>query len=271
MNSYTELTTLKSKAYLSIEGADLDAYLVTLIEQASRTIDKFCERHFYCENTTKYYDGVKNHLFTDDILSVTTLKTDTDADAVFETTIDAADYFLLPHNNYPKTEIELNYYGTVGSLAAGITRAIQIAGVFGHGDGVSDTPYLTSGGTGTIADDVGTALTLSVAGIVIGGQTILCESEQMYVSSVTDTTATVIRGVNGTTAAAHTTKTLYIYQYPSPIVQATLITAMRAFKRKDSAYQDAVGSPEIGELLVYKGLDADVKAVLQHYRKMRLL
>ena len=56
---------------------------------------------------------------------------------------------------------------------------------------------------------------------------------------------------------------------PAPINQASIIQVSRWFKRRESAYQDAVGSPELGQLLVYKGLDADVKLILEQYRKRR--
>ena len=55
---------------------------------------------------------------------------------------------------------------------------------------------------------------------------------------------------------------------PADIKKVAIIQACRWFKRKDSAFQDAVGSPETGELLVYKSLDPDVKLVLDKYREI---
>ena len=57
---------------------------------------------------------------------------------------------------------------------------------------------------------------------------------------------------------------------PEPIRRAAIIQTCRWFKRKDSAFQDVVGTPELGTFNVYKGLDADVKLILEPYIKDRL-
>lgn len=56
---------------------------------------------------------------------------------------------------------------------------------------------------------------------------------------------------------------------PEPIREAAIIQVCRWFKRRESAYQDAVGSAETGEIMVYKGLDPDVKLIIQQYAKTR--
>ena len=270
MNSYGDLTTLKSDSYLSFESGDTsgDTYLRKLMESSSRLIDKYCTRHFYAKTATKYFDGAVP-LFIDDLLSVTTFKTDEDGDATFENTLATTDYILYPLNSFPKTIIKLasdGDYGTFGYFKKGC----EVIGLWGYGDGESATPYTTSGGTGTVATSTGTALTLSSSNLVIAGQTILCETEQMYVESVTTTTATVKRGVNGTTGVAHSTATIYIYDYPEPITTACYITTMRHWKRKDSAFQDMVGVPELGTVITAKGLDPDVKDIIGVYNRLRI-
>jgi hypothetical protein len=89
----------------------------------------------------------------------------------------------------------------------------------------------------------------------------------MYVLTTTTGSFTAIRGVNGTTAAIQSTATTYIYDYPMPIWEATLILAMRSWKRKDSAFQDAVGSPETGLVITYKDEDPAVRKVIDRYRR----
>ncbi len=56
---------------------------------------------------------------------------------------------------------------------------------------------------------------------------------------------------------------------PEVIKRATIIQVCRWFKRRESAFQDAVGSPEIGQLITYKALDPDVKLILDQYRRRR--
>lgn len=57
---------------------------------------------------------------------------------------------------------------------------------------------------------------------------------------------------------------------PEPIRKAATIQVMRWFKRRESAFQDVVGSPETGEMIVYKNLDPDVAQIVslrEHSRK----
>jgi len=56
---------------------------------------------------------------------------------------------------------------------------------------------------------------------------------------------------------------------PEPVRRAAIITTCRWFKRKDSAFQDVIGTSELGTLTVYRGLDPDVKQILQPYIKVR--
>lgn len=260
MNAYADLTTLKSEAYLNISGTTNDVYMRKLLENASRVIDNECQRYFFCYEGTRYADGSSKKVWlSEDVLSLTTLKTDDDGDGIYENTwTENTDFNLYPLNKYPKLYVEIGYNASYTNFANGIPKAIELVGVFGFGDGLSAIPYVSSGGTGTVATTTDTTLTLSSDNLVIAGQTIKCESEQMYVQSVSASNATVRRGVNGTTAAVHSLKTIYIYEYPMPVVESCLITAMRVWKRKDSAFMDIVGSPETGQIPVIKGLDPDV-------------
>jgi len=68
------------------------------------------------------------------------------------------------------------------------------------------------------------------------GQTILVESEQMFIESIATTTLTVIRGVNGTTAATHdTAKSIYIYQYPYDVWQAAMALSSAIYQNRNKA------------------------------------
>ena len=100
------------------------------------------------------------------------------------------------------------------------------------------------------------------------GETLRIDSEQIFVEETVTNTLTIQRGVNGTTAADHSDgATVSVYEYPADITQATLIIAMRAWKRKDSAYQDVVGAPETGQIIVSKGMDPDVKELCLPYQR----
>ena len=100
------------------------------------------------------------------------------------------------------------------------------------------------------------------------GETILIESEQLYISAISTNDLTVERGVNGTTAAAHNDVTdISVYRYPEEVVEACLLQTSRLWKRKDSGFSDSVGLPQTGSFKVYRGLDPDVRHLLSPYRK----
>ncbi len=273
MNSYADLKTLKSDAYLGITPTTEDAYLRKLLEYASREIDKYTGRHFYCREEALYYDGARSPFNPkDDILSVVTLKTDENEDSVFENAYtENADYRLYPLNNFPKTQIRVMSTSTC-ALARGLDRAIEIDGVFGYGDGESATPYPDSGDdlAAGITPTVATATVSSGANFAIG-QTVRIDNEQCYIEDISTNTLTFERGVNGPVAATHASAAdIFIYEYPQPIVQACLITAMRAYKRKDSAYQDVVGGGALGTIITSKGVDPDVAVTINQYKKWRI-
>lgn len=277
MNAYADLTTLKSASYLNITATTHDTYLRKLLEQSSRLIDKYCNRYFYCYNGTKYFDGKQILFPKDDILSITTLQTDEDGDATFEITFTTGDYHLYPLNDYPKIRLEINPDGNYGSFASGIKKGVKIIGIFGYGDGLSATPYYSDTTTAEALDVAETAIdVISASNLSVGMTLLLVDSdsnktnEQIYIQSIDSNTITVKRGVNGTTDDSHAiTKQLYIYEYPQPIIQACLVMAMRAWKRKDSAFQDVVSIPEYGQLAVYKSVDPDVAETIKQYRKNR--
>jgi hypothetical protein len=274
MNAYADLVTLKSEAYLNIATiTDFDTQLRKLLEQSSRLLDKYCGRFFYCWEGTRYYPGAQKKLFLpDDLLSITSLKLDFDGDGTFEETMAATDYILHPMNGLPKLWLEINPLGSYRSFAKDVKKGVEITGVFGYGDGESATPYSDSGDS--VQDNPlsasATTITVSDADNFAPGQTIRIESEQCYVTAYDTSTnkLTVKRGVNGTTAASHSQgANIYIYEYPMPIYQACLVITMRAWKRRESAYQDYVGSPETGQLLAYKGIDPDVAETVKEYRR----
>lgn len=269
MNIYATLNDLRE--LLIVTEAEHNAQLLRVLIAASRQIEKpkLTGRSFYCYEGVKYYNQVASKLWLpDDILSISSLKCDTDGDGVFEVTMVVTDYFLHPLNSYPKTLLMVNPNGDYASFAPGIEKGVEITGVFGYAD--SATPYekKTAINEGSGIDDSVIEFTIDDGSLVKIGQTIKVESEQMYVKDVVQNKLYVKRGVNGTTAASHANDiAVSVYTYPEDITQATLILAMRAWKRKDSAYQDIVGTPETGQIITSKGIDPDVLELCMPYRR----
>ena len=115
-----------------------------------------------------------------------------------------------------------------------------------------------------------TNFTLTAGTAVSAGQTIRVDDEQMFITSVSTNEIYVERGINGTTAATHSDEdVVYIYDYPWDIVHACLIQVMRWWKRKDTAYAEIIGTPALGAVVAKKGLDPDIRAIVQQYKKSR--
>ncbi len=272
--SYATLTQFKSSGWLNITPTDAarDTAILRLLQDASIEIDKFCRRSFQVKAETRTFDGSGQTLMLDDLLAVTTFLLDDSGAQTYSTTLTTDDYGLYPLNQFPKTYAKISHISNVGGFAGGIRAGVKITGNWGHGDGESATPYAATGATanGSINTSA-TAFNASDGSLLERGHTLLIDSEQVYVSNVSTNAVTVVRAVNGTTAANHSNAaTLSVYQYPGPIVTATLIQASRWWKRRTSAFETGTGAPEIGQILVYKGLDPDVSLAVEPYIKRTL-
>jgi hypothetical protein len=268
----TYASLAQAKAQYSITASTDDAVLLQLLEAVSRGIDKHCGRKFYPNTETRYYnDGALDfadtqRLWVDDLLSVISVKFDNDRDGVYENTLAATDYLLWPYNAYPKRAVELDENGTYSLWPDG-RKAIEIAGVWGYGDELRAAPYDNASATGTVADTTTTSMVVSNGANLSAGQTIKIENELMYLTSVIVNTLTVVRGVNGTTAAAHAAAAISITAYPQPIVLACLMQVGRLYRRRDSSFATAISNPITGSYDLYKGLDPDVQQALSGYMR----
>ena len=273
-NAYADLSTLKSSGVLNITGTSYDTRLLDLLEAASRLIEQYCNRHFYVLVATRKFDGDGGTtLFVPDLISVTSLKTDDNKDRTFETTWAATDYLLYPPNAEPTSVWGRPYTRVLVDTEAGnedvFTRGmqtVQIEGKWGYREVTEDSEADINEGAQFSATD--TTLTVTDGSKFAVGQTILIDSEQIYITAIAINDLTVTRGVNGTTAASHADSTdINIYRYPEPVVEACLMQTSRLWKRKDSGFASRVGLPQTGSFDVFRGLDPDVKQLLSPYRK----
>ena len=245
MNYY--LTVSAVKRHLGISSSDDDAALAEYIEAASREVDAFCRRYFYTASETRLIEPQSGTMADiDDLLTIVTAELiDPEDSSVAAVEYAAAQYQLQPLNNYPKLRLKLHSTAPQAWVAG--TASLRIEGVWGYGDGTDD-PWLAQSLTGTVASTTGTALTISVSAGLERGQTIKVGSEQMFVSSVATTTATVRRGVNGTTAATHSAAAISLAQYPAQIKQACRELVSMAINRRAMAGQnnEAVDGYSVG-------------------------
>lgn len=118
--------------------------LEAIVEAVSRAIDDWTSRQFYAATQTRHFTAKRWHcLLVDDLLTVTTLKTDADGDGIFEDTWATTDYYLAPYNAAlasvpgPYWEIETSGVGDY-SFPAGVRRGVQIAGSWGFSSTTPD-------------------------------------------------------------------------------------------------------------------------------------
>jgi hypothetical protein len=146
-NAYADLTTLKSSGALNITGAAFDARLLALLENVSRWIDSYCNRHFYVLNAARRFDSDGGEqLLLPDLISVTSLKTDEDRDGVFELTWSSDDYLLYPQNAEPQQPWGRPYSRALVNPATGTRAAfpagkstVEITGKWGFREVVEDS------------------------------------------------------------------------------------------------------------------------------------
>ena len=276
-NLYVTIDTLKGGGAFNLEGTAYESRLLSLTNGVSRQIDRWCNRHFYYLIETRTFSGYGGtRLLVSDLISLSSVKEDTNVDGTFETTWATADYLLAPFNANPTAEwgrayswIDVNESsnGTQDEWLKG-QRNYELAGTWGYWKVTRDTG---ENGTGTLTS-TGTVLTLTASSTLELGQMIVLDSEIMFINgrSGTDGTAfTVERAINGSTATAHPTADVFTIIFPQPVTEACFIQAGRLWKRKDSAFMNLVGIGEIGQLTVSKmGLDQDVKDLLMPYRKL---
>lgn len=199
-NGYATLADVKSG--FRIQDSVDDTMLELSIEAASREIDGYCERVFYNAGTaTRVYIPTDTfYTETDDIISVTTLKTSSTGES-FDTTWSASgDYQLEPLN------------GISGGLVGHPATRIRAIG--------------------------------------------------SYLFPLWDP-----KNVNSHEATVQVTGVFGWSAVPTAIRQATIILAMRQFKRYDTPL--GVSFDELGALRVGR-VDPDVEKLLMPFKKVRM-
>jgi hypothetical protein len=142
-NGYATLVEFKSRYYpAGLVDTSEDSMIESIVEGVSRWIDKHCGRHFYlASGVTRYYTALDgDYLQVDDLLVVTTLKTDEDGDRTYERTWASTDYDLHPYNaavasqEQPYTWIETAPNGRYAFPTG--RKGVQIVGNWGYASAV---------------------------------------------------------------------------------------------------------------------------------------
>ena len=188
-NFYTNRETVKRA--IRSNGNENDAAIDRLIEASSRDIEKLTKRRYIPKTQTRTFRwpgrySVGDVLWLDeDLISVSALKSE--AQNSSPTTIASSDYFLEPANTAPPyNRIEIDSSSTA-AFNSGDTpqRSISVEGSWGYSNDTSGAGTVTSG---LASDAAATSMVCSNASETSGinvGDTLLIESEQLFVSEKT--------------------------------------------------------------------------------------
>lgn len=274
MNFYTTVDAVKT--VLNASGTALDARLFEHLGEASRRIEQFAGRVFWTEIGSRYFDGrCGSRLYLDDFLSVSAVVVDSEQDNTFdgETWVDGTDFVIWPDNTWPKLGLLALPNGNYAWRD--LERNIKVTGTWGYGDGKGASAWSTAAVAGTaitatVATAGGVTLTLSADGAVEVGHTLLIDDEQLFVTAVGTGEVTVVRGVNGTTAASHAAAGVGIAQYPEAVKHAAATLAIALLARNPKAgyvserigdYQYTLATAEQEEAFLGRALYGLVKVV----------
>lgn len=231
------------KAAIALTGNLKDSLLGTYIDAASQSIEQTLRRRFIPQTQTRYYRwpqpfGSSLTLFLDqDLLAVTLLQVKAqDASPV---TIASTDYFLEPVNDPPYRRIEIDLSSSAAFESGNTTqRSIAVTGRWGYQEATV--------AAGTLAEDLDASETQidATAGILASvGNTLLIDNEQMFISgAIGPANFTVVRAVNGTTAATHTNgAAISKYVVPATVENYCRAEAIANFKQGESGWTGQIG------------------------------
>lgn len=135
-NGYATLAQVKAAMRIPTADTVDDALIETAIESASRQIDGHCQRRFYTTSATRVYTPNDSYICEiDDLVTLTTLRTQSDIDGTYDTTWASTDYQLEPLNKLAGgLEVSWTQIRAVGDFlfpTFGGEATVQVTGTFG--------------------------------------------------------------------------------------------------------------------------------------------
>jgi hypothetical protein len=136
--SYASLAQFKAAVGIGTADTADDGALQNVLDATDTLIDLYCDRKtgFGTATETRYYTAEDyEYVLTDDLVSVTTLQTDDDANGTYETTwVSGTDYVLAPRNaaldGFPYTEIDTSVTWP-RNFPKDVYLGVKVTGVFG--------------------------------------------------------------------------------------------------------------------------------------------
>lgn len=240
MYTLNTLHALRTRLGLAAAETSDDARLLAALQAAAAQIERaagrrFCPRRAVLQHTIQYPTEL---LLEDDLLELTTL---TNGDS---STIPLDNVILLP-DDAPSGGLLL-MAGSTFTWAQSPVQAVSISGIWGwhdrwseawrnSADTVQNNPLNSSATSLTVADADASDTHDETPRFQVG-HLLKIESEYVRVLAVNTVSnvLTVLRGVNGTTAAAHAQNTpIYSYQPPADVAAIALRWASILYREPD--------------------------------------
>jgi hypothetical protein len=279
MVAHTYATVAEANDYIKSGGAvtfaaelaPAVALKLAILESVSRAIDGRAQRSTFGSSFgprigTNKYDGGRrgrnNELWLDDdLLAITsiTLNPLTASSTTYTPVLDT-DYYLANADGYtgpPWRKIILHGFGTPAYFGYGY-RVSALTGSWGYSD--VTIPTGTTVASGLSVGTTQTTFVTSSTPALSPGMTLLIDSEQIYLYALSGTTATVVRGCNGTTAATHAdSSTISRYQYDSRVHDVALRLFMRRWKARDAGADGTSGGLDVPGQTTLEGEDTIIR------------
>jgi len=271
-----DYSTSGGSTKFATQAAAVVALKLGILESVSRVIDEKAERSDFGSGFgprigTNHYDGTARNTLRlrDDLLTLTslTIRLATRDSGTITPTADTDFYLLNAEGAYepaPYRKIVLHRYGVVSAFGYGY-RVTDVAGVWGGSNQTVATGTTVS--SGLAADATATTFVTSASPTLSPGMTLFIGTEQLYLSGLSGTTATVARGVNGTTSAVHVdASTIARYTYDSRVHEVAMRLYQRRLRARDAGADGAEDGIDVPMHMRYESEDTIIRRGLYGLR-----
>ncbi len=262
------------------EGSTNDHLALAILESVSRRVDGWTRRSAFGSGFgprlgTNRYDstGCTSLDFDDDLLSTdSVLSRASTASSTTTAPAEETDFYLVNNKGQyepgPYRKAILHGLGNVLAFGSGL-RVVEWTGVWGHQD--VTVPLVPA--AGEAIDDDQTDIEVSALGEISPGMTLLVDDEQMYVRALIDAdptfSITVVRGVNGTTAAEHDDESeMARYIYDPGVTEVTLRLWGKRWAARNSGADGSDGGGDVGFIQPRESEDTILRRTINHLRML---
>lgn len=289
MNEYASLSELRT--FMSLASAEVadDAELRNILTRSSRSIDRYCRRHFYPRryggtNTLKYDLPENRQILNVGNIDLLEVKGLSDLNGASE--IDSSVYWLKSGDNwnispYDRAVID-DSSGSLFNFSGTDQRAVHLDAVAGYHE---DYGYAWVDSGDTLTDALAAGVTIASVAASGGANvdgiaprfkenqilriTTGASEEFLYIQdTVNASRLNVIRGINGTSDVAHAASTsIFTWQPERDIEDAAIELSAFSYQKAKSPFTNRISVLQLGVIeLPHAWPDKTIER-LQKYKK----